>query len=182
MNKYNDSQFREAVFSIVKEFFTAHVAFAKVRPGAIIPTKRHEDAGYDIYACLDANLKLSPHTTVALPTGIAAAVEEDFWLCLKERGSTGSKGMGQRCGVIDSGYRDEIFCAFTNTTSNNMYIVVDPDKVPEDPNAIYYPVTKAITQMIVIPKPIVEPTEVSWDELKAIPSERGLGKLGSSGK
>src|SRR5690606_33646017 len=29
------------------------VYFAKVKPHAIIPSKRDEDAGYDIYACVD---------------------------------------------------------------------------------------------------------------------------------
>ena len=29
------------------------IKFAKVKPNAKIPTKREEDAGYDIYACFD---------------------------------------------------------------------------------------------------------------------------------
>lgn len=174
--------FKDMVMKYIREYFTAHVLFAKTKENAIIPTKRPEDAGFDIYACIDSNLKIGPHSTVLIPTGIAAAVEKDFWLCLKERGSTGSRGMGQRCGVIDSGYRDEIFHAFTNTTSNNLYLIVDPATAPEDPNGIFYPVTKAITQMIVVPKPDVEVGEITWGELKAIPSERGLGKLGSSEK
>ena len=29
------------------------VKFAKIKPNAIIPTKRLEDAGYDIYPCFD---------------------------------------------------------------------------------------------------------------------------------
>ena len=29
------------------------VYFAKIRTGATIPTKRDEDAGYDLYACFD---------------------------------------------------------------------------------------------------------------------------------
>ena len=29
------------------------LVFAKVKPDAIIPTKKTENAGYDIYACFD---------------------------------------------------------------------------------------------------------------------------------
>src|SRR5690606_14169728 len=46
--------------------------WAKVHPDAKIPTKRREDAGYDIYACFDEDelilKKLQPNF---VPTGIA---------------------------------------------------------------------------------------------------------------
>ena len=29
------------------------IYFAKMKEGAVIPTKREEDAGYDLYACFD---------------------------------------------------------------------------------------------------------------------------------
>ena len=46
--------------------------FAKVKPNAIIPSKRDEDAAYDIYACFDDDyLVIPPHKTVLIPTGIA---------------------------------------------------------------------------------------------------------------
>ena len=32
--------------------------FAKLRPEAVIPSKRDEDAGYDIYACFDEDYLL----------------------------------------------------------------------------------------------------------------------------
>ena len=47
---------------------------------------------------------------------------------------------------------------------------------------IKYPTTKAITQAILVPVPAVEVEEITYDELLAIPSERGTGRLGSSGK
>ena len=48
--------------------------------------------------------------------------------------------------------------------------------------SIIYPYTKAICQALLLPVPKVEIEEISLEELKAIPSERGEGKLGSSGK
>ena len=94
------------------------VKFARVRPTAIIPTKRDEDAGFDIYADFEDDfIIIDPHTTTLIPTGIASACDADYCFILKERGSTGSKGIAQRCGVIDSGYRNEWFVPITNTTN-----------------------------------------------------------------
>ena len=162
------------------------VKFAKVRPTAKIPTKRVEDAGYDIYANFEEDyILIPPHDTVMIPTGIASACDTDFCLILKERGSTGIKGMAQRCGVIDSGYRNEIFVPITNTTNQRIYII---KKGKEDDypmlrgNNIFYPYEKAISQILVVPVPTVDVEEYTYEELLAIPSSRGTGALGSSGK
>ena len=99
------------------------IKFAKVRPTAIIPTKRDEDAGFDIYANFEEDFRISPpHETRIIPSGIACACDTDYCLILKERGSTGTKGMAQRCGVIDSGYRGEIGIPITNTTEFTIVI------------------------------------------------------------
>ena len=157
------------------------VKFAKVKPNAIIPTKRNEDAGFDIYACFDEDyMILPPHQTIMIPTGLACACDNDYCLILKERGSTGSKGIAQRCGIIDSGYRDEIFVPLTNTTDKPI-IISKKDKI-EYTNAIVYPYKKAICQALIIPVPKVTVQEVTYEDLKSIKSERMNGKLGSSGK
>lgn len=162
------------------------IKFAKTKPTAIIPTKRDEDAGYDIYANFDKDYMLiPPHTTVMIPTGIACACDTDYCFIVKERGSTGTKGMAQRCGVIDSGYRDEIFVPITNTTDMKIYIkkkdktISDSDNVSE---FIEYPYEKAIAQLLLVPVPTADVEEYTYEELKAIPSSRGVGKLGSSDK
>ena len=78
------------------------VKFAKTNPNAIIPTKRVEDAGYDIYACFEeSEMIIPPHQTVMIPTGIASACDIDYCFVLKERGSTGTTGIAQRCGIIE---------------------------------------------------------------------------------
>lgn len=166
------------------------IKFAKVHPDAIIPSKRDEDMGFDIYACFDEDyIVINPHETKLIPTGIASACDPEYGFLVFERGSTGSKGIARRCGVIDSGYRNEWFIGLTNTTSHPLII----SKLPENElrelyfgqyfkDAVVYPYSKAIAQALVVPVPKVEVEEIPYDELKMIESERGMGALGSSNK
>ena len=162
------------------------VKFAKVRPTAIIPTKRDEDAGFDIYADFEDDfIIIDPHTTTLIPTGIASACNTDYCFILKERGSTGTKGIAQRCGVIDSGYRNEWFVPITNTTNKKIAIVKkDADYIFMRNTSGYtiYPYEKAIAQALIVPVPKVNIEELTYNELKEITSDRGMGALGSSGK
>ena len=193
-----------------------NVKFAKVKPDAKIPDKRDEDMGFDIYACFEEDyIRILPHETKLIPTGIASSCDPEYGFVLRERGSTGSKGIALRAGVIDSGYRSEWFVGITNTNDmKNLFItklsVEDTiNKFADDwvneshpvnkatENAlrkeamtyfarsdydIFYPYSKAIAQALVIPVPQVTIEEISYKELQAIPSERGLGALGSSNK
>lgn len=167
-----------------------NVKFAKVKPDAIIPSKRDEDMGFDIYACFDEDyIVINPHETKLVPTGIASACDPGYGFLLFERGSTGSKGIARRCGVIDSGYRNEWFVGLTNTTNKVMFISKLPERETYDdyygdimPESFVYPYSKAIVQALVAPVPEINREELSYEDLKAIPSERGLGALGSSGK
>lgn len=192
--------------------------WAKVKPDAIIPTKRDEDAGYDIYPCFEEDYIIIPsHETKMIPTGIASAFTDDYVAILKERGSTGTKGMAQRCGVIDSGFRNEWLCPITNTTdkpiiiskltldklidlhcyetpNGDMYLEGDDhtciylkynyissgENCIIDTPVIMYPYSKAICQAMLLPVPKMKVTEIPYDELKLISSERGMGMLGSS--
>lgn len=164
------------------------VKFAKVRPTAIIPTKREEDAGYDIYANFTEDyIMISPHETVMIPTGIACACDIDYCFILKERSSTGTKGIAQRCGVIDSGYRGEILVPITNTTNRNICIVKKNSRMAYANGATesymqIYPYEKAIAQLLLVPVPTADVEEYTYEELKAISSKRGVGRLGSSEK
>ena len=189
---------------------TVKVKFAKVRPDAIIPSKRDEDMGFDIYACFDEDyIFIHPHETKLIPTGIASACDSGYGFLLFERGSTGSKGIARRCGVIDSGYRNEWFVGLTNTTNKTLFIskiskeeIIDrlynaeeinkswdalfgniaSIKNKLEDNVIVYPYSKAIVQAIVTPVLKAEVDELPYDVLKEIESERGMGALGSSNK
>lgn len=193
------------------------IKFAKVHPNAVIPSKRDEDMGFDIYACFDEDyIAIKPHETKLIPTGIASACNFDYGFLVFERGSTGSKGIARRCGVIDSGYRNEWFIGLTNTTNGMLFITklseedtkkrfvedfvedyIARSKTIKNPlsedsvrefaesntwGSIAYPYSKAIAQATVAPVPKTRVQEVSYDELKAIKSERGMGALGSSNK
>ena len=162
----------------------AQVRFAKVKPDAIIPSKRLEDAGMDVYACFDEDyLVIPPHTTVMIGTGIASACSVDYVFLLRERGSNGSKGLAQRAGVIDSGYRGEWFVPLTNTNRVPVVIAKQGVELPLIYNdAIIYPYEKGVAQALVVPVPRLAIEEMPYDNLKQIPSERGKGALGSSGK
>ena len=229
------------------------IIFAKVKENAIIPSKEEENAGFDIYACWDGVEKkdkiIKPHTTKLIPTGIACALPINYYFQVEERGSTGSKGIKKSAGVVDSGYRGEIFVAISNV--NDRYLIfgdkdtylqdaldelkkwqsvdvnnlteqdkLDMEKFLKDQyqdsydnltdeekemvirniyqeikspdndetliknisNAIFYPETKASAQLVLHKVDNLPTKEISYEELKQIPSKRGTGILGSSGK
>ena len=168
--------------------------FCMLNIDAMMPEKRTEDAGYDIYACFEEKWYTLPaHETVMIPTGIASVFDPKYVAVLKERGSTGTMGLGQRCGVIDSGYRGEWMVPITNHNIFDIYIVKEMymDEFKEamedewewiQDNDIIYPYEKAICQMILLPVPEMEVEEITKEELDAATSERQDGKLGSSGK
>lgn len=160
------------------------IFFSKTRKNAVIPTKRREDAGFDFYACFDEDaIEIKPNHTVTIPTGIATCCDVDYFYLAKERGSTGTKGMALRCGVIDSGYRNEWFVCYTNTTDKT--IVIAKENVAnnyDNDNFIVYPYAKAIAQGILLPNINIESKEIPYEELKSVSSQRGLGNIGSSNK
>lgn len=159
------------------------VYFAKVRPTAIIPSKEDENAGYDIYADFEENdLIIFPHEVKMIPTGIASCVSDDWALIAKERGSTGTKGMVIQAGVVDSGYRGEIFIVITNATDKAIIISKSPETAEKHFDAVAYPKNKAIAQLILVPVPKATVKEIPYEELVNITSNRGTTKLGQSGK
>jgi len=159
------------------------VKFAKLTPEAIIPQKRTEDLGFDVYACFkEDNLVIQPNETKMVYTGIASACDTDYGFIIKERGSSGIKGLSIRAGVIDSGFRGEWIVLITNVNDKPIIITKETDVSALEEDYIVYPYTKAICQAIVIPSPLIDVEEYTYEELLAIGSERSNGKLGSSGK
>ncbi|MDE6149661.1 MAG: dUTP pyrophosphatase [Ruminococcus sp.] len=159
------------------------IKFAKSKPNAVIPTKREEDAGFDIYPCFEENyIRIKPHETKMIPTGIASACDSDYCFVLKERGSTGTKGIAQRCGVIDSGYRGEWLVPITNATNHDIVIVKKSIEFNMTGDTIIYPYENAICQALVVPVPTIDVQEYTYDELKNINSYRGNNAWGSTGK
>ena len=183
------------------------IYWSKVKPEAIIPTKRDEDAGYDLYCCFDEDyLIIEPGETKMIGLGIASAFPQDYVVFLKERGSTAKYGLSVRSGVIDSGYRGEYVLAITNTGIQSVAITKEGIKLPEvmkklppevneygwAPDVLsygyfpiadqIYPYEKAICQAVVLPLPKLESKEIPYEQLLEKKSERGTGLMGSSGK
>ena len=133
------------------------IVFAKVKENAQIPARDSWNAGFDIYPCFEEeSFIIEPHTTALVPTGIASAVPENYYIQIQERGSTGSKGIKYSAGVIDSSYRGEWFLATTNTNNKPILITkMDIASLPENVKEliekayIVYPYTKALFQGIV---------------------------------
>ena len=159
----------------------------KLKKNATLPSKRSEDAGYDLYAVIEEeNLILMPGEIKLMPTGISIQIPQDYVFYIAERGSTGSKGIAKRAGIIDSGFRGEIFVALNNTSNKPVIFYKDETKLDEFlkqknmivQNVTLYPLNKAIAQGLLLYCPHVEIEEVT--ELGE--SIRGSGALGSSKK
>ena len=163
----------------------ANIKFAKVRPDAKIPTKRREDAGYDVYANFTSDwIEIPPHDNRLIPTGIASALDPEWAFELRERGSTGVKNLKISAGIIDSGFRSEWFVCLYNGNDRPVYIAkyLDGEQSPENKKAIIYPYDKAIAQALLKWVPDTNEEVISYEKLQQIPSERGFGQIGSSGK
>lgn len=161
--------------------------WAKVKEDAVIPTRRSEDAGYDLYPCFEEDyIEILPLQTKLIPLGVASAFDENYVMFLKERGSTGIKGMSLRAGVMDSGYRGEYIAPITNVNTKPLRIIkkacLDAMDEAEKESFIAYPYEKACAQGVLLQMPEIVSEEISYDQLTQIFSRRQDGRLGSSGK
>lgn len=175
-----------------QEDSTIKIKFAKLREDVILPSKDNGNVGYDIYANFtDDYMLIRPHSTVMIPTGLESIIPNGFAIILKDRGSTGSKGISTACGVIDSSFRGEWFVALHN--ENNIPVFIVKDNVTEETlnndfpeysssEKILYPYKKAITQGILIEDVPATIIEVDTDTIDSNVTARGKGITGSSGK
>lgn len=155
---------------------------------AKMPSKRDEDAGFDIYSDSAEDIVLKPNETKFFSTGLRSAFPSNFWVEIKERGSTGAVGLSVRSGVIDSGYRGEWKIMLTNVNKYPVVFSHSVDKVTYIKGKIFknkikkviYPLSKAIAQAVVIPLPHIECCP--WDSSRVAASERGQTGWGASGK
>lgn len=167
---------------------TANIKFAKVHPDAKIPTKRREDAGYDLWPCFNEDwIEIPPFENRLIPTGIASALDKDWAFIFRERGSTGTKNIKVSAGVIDSGFNGPWFVDIYNGNKVSLFIskigeTGEQSPLTEHPGAILYPYDKAIAQALLVYVPDTNEMVVDYEEIKNRETERGCNQLGSTNK
>lgn len=167
---------------------------AKIRETAKMPSRREEDAGFDLYADFEEDFfVIDAFETRPVPTGIAIAFSSKWYAQIEERGSMAKLGIKKSGGVFDSGYRGEYLIVTYNTNKKPFIISkiaaedladefeVNGVKYKKD-EVIIYPYTKAICQVVMLEVPVFDIEEISYEDLKQIESERGAGRFGSSKK
>ena len=122
-------------------------------------------AGYDLYACLDADVTIGGHSTAMIHTGLAVALPEGtFGAVFARSGLAAKEGLrpANCVGVVDCDYRGELMVALHN----------------DSPAARVVKHGERIAQMVLLPYIPME-----FEEVAALPeTERGAGGFGSTGK
>ena len=94
------------------------VNIKKLNERAKVPTYASEcSAGADLYACIEGEISIKPHTTVVVPTGIAIELPKGFaGLIYARSGLATKKGLApaNKVGVVDCDYRGEVKVALHN--------------------------------------------------------------------
>ncbi len=133
----------------------------KLHPDAKIPTFAHAtDAGMDLYT-LQA-LEIAPMMRTQVATGIAFEIPDGYvGLIWDKSGLSHKKGLKTLGGVVDAGYRGEVFVGVINLGSET----------------ITFDVGDKIAQMVL--QKIEHPEIVEVAELAD--ADRGTGAFGSTG-
>jgi len=135
----------------------------KLRGDAILPSRATNSAtGYDLYACLDADLTVGPEPT-RVPTGIAIEAPEGYDVQIRPRSGLSSKGVMVTLGTIDADYRGELLVTMYTLPYREPHLIQNGDR---------------IAQLVIGRTANLELREVG--ELTA--SERGSGGHGSTGR
>lgn len=142
------------------------ISYIKLNELAKEPTRGSSAAaGYDLYAAIDTDIIIAPHTTVKVGTGLAFELPQNTFAAIFARSGLATK-QGLRpancVGVCDSDYRGEYIVAIHNDTDIEQTIAAGD----------------RIAQMILMPYIPMVFKEV--EELSN--TERGSGGFGSTGK
>jgi dUTP pyrophosphatase len=133
----------------------------KILPNAeLVPFDHPSDAGMDFRLVEDSTLV--PHVPTKVRTGVAIEIPEGCVGFIWDKSSIGAMGVKTLGGVVDAGYRGEIFIVLLNMTSE----------------PISFPAGRKIAQLVI--QKIEQPELEYVDDLA--PSPRGEGGFGSTGK
>lgn len=139
------------------------IKFKALNEAAVLPFKAHKtDAGLDL-TCTSVQFSGRDQCWV-YGTGLAMEIPDGYVGLLFPRSSVYKTGevLSNCVGVVDAGYRGEVFAKFYQVTDRHNH----------------YSVGDRFCQLIVMPIPDVE---TEWAE-ELSDSERGEGGYGSSGK
>jgi len=178
--------------------------FAKTMESAIIPTKRDEDAGYDVYVGdRSKTIVIEPNSLGTIDSGIATAYSSEYSTISFDKSGYGSKNLKICGGVYDSGYRGPYYINLANMNADKYFVLSTQNEQEiekskyfdlqkqeftdeysenciEKEKCIIKDINKAITQILVLPIPKMQVQELSYEELLKIESKRGIGWCGSS--
>lgn len=153
------------------------IKIKKLHKDAVIPSYAREgDAGMDLTAVTSS---YDVYGNTCYGTGLAFEIPKGYVGLLFPRSSNSKKDLRltNSVGVIDSGYRGEVYFKFRNDNFNNMASQLKLDLI--DGNIGFnneYKVGDRIGQIIILPYPQIEFEEV--EELSE--TERGEGGYGST--
>ncbi len=137
----------------------------KLNEKAVMPSYGSEfAAGADLYACIESDVTVAPHTTVMIPTGIAIELPVGYGGFIYARSGLASKrnlAPANKVGVVDCDYRGEVKVALHNHGETAQTVAVG----------------ERIAQLVVAPYITAEFVEA--DELSD--TVRGAGGFGSTG-
>lgn len=143
---------------------TTHIKFRRIHGFAEPPRRSYRhDAGFDLITV--EPVTIPPMEGMDIKTGIVAAIPDGFWGLIIGRSSTlRDRRLMVMPGIIDSGFRGELFVHAMNLNAQGSAVVDIGDR---------------IGQIIIVPVP--DPLE--WTEAMALPEgERGLRGFGSTGR
>ena len=116
----------------------------KLTNTAIIPTRGSDKAaGYDLYADTNEVVKILPHKTKKISTGLAIMVPEGCYGAIFARsGLSTKKGLrpANCTGVIDSDYRGDVIVALHND-SEDVQTIEPHERIAQLVISPYLPVT-----------------------------------------
>jgi len=142
------------------------VLVKKLDPKVQLPSyKTKGSSGMDIMAFLKDPIKISPHTSSLIPTGISVAIPNDVEIQIRPRSGLAAKSnisVLNTPGTIDSDYRGELKIILYNH-GNKDFIINNNDRVAQ-----------------IVLMPILK---IDFEEVDKLPETlRGSGGFGSTGK
>jgi dUTP pyrophosphatase len=156
---------------------------APLRDSSIVPSKELGNSGYDVYTTQEEDVMILPNERHQFLSGLAMEITPEWGIFFWEKGGFGDKNLSMRAGLTDSNYRGELFILVSNLNPFPVIYTRDPGKYKSfswKHQVMIVDMNKAITQIVLLPTPHVEPTVCKPEELSV--TNRGTGSKGSTGK